>query len=206
MRSRTTKQHSSYWKDRKIDWEKSYLATWNHPHRALILRALKSFSWFSLWEVGCGPGANLVRITKELPGHQLGGGDINADAIELAKKTFIGGRFHVEASDNILLSDNSVDVVLSDAHLIYYGPTKIKKVLTEMIRASRKHIVLCEYHEKSFWKRLLIRFKTGYNAYDYTRVLEGLGCYNIRMLKISKEYWPDTMWGTYGYIIIATKS
>lgn len=206
MRNRTTKKHKAFWKNRKIDWKESYLSTWDHPHRKLIIHALKMFDWFSLWEVGCGPGANLVKITEQLPGHQLGGGDINEDAIELAKQTFIGGRFHVEESDNILLSDDSVDVVLSDAHLIYYGPTEIKKVLSEMIRATRTHLVLCEYHSTSWWERLMIRLKTGYNAYNYEQLLESLGCYSVRLIKIPQSYWPDTMWGKYGYIIMAKKA
>jgi ubiquinone/menaquinone biosynthesis C-methylase UbiE len=206
MRIKTTKQHSEYWKNRKIDWKESYLSTWNHPHRKLIIQALKTIDWFSLWEVGCGPGANLVKITQELPGHQLGGSDINEEAIELARKTFNGGRFHVESSDNILLSDNSVDVMLSDAHLIYFGPTKIKKVLSEMIRSTRKHIILFEYHEKSWWKRILIRWQSGYNAYDYSKLLEEMGCYSVQIAKMPPQYWPDTMWGKYGHIIIAKKA
>lgn len=206
MRSRTTQQHKDYWKNRKIDWAEHYLSTWNHPHRALIVHALKLFNWFSLWEVGMGPGPNLVRITKDIPDHQLGGSDINSDAIELAKKTFVGGRFHCEESENILLSDNSVDVVLSDAHLIYYGPRKIKKVLKEMIRATRGRLVLCEYNERSFWKRLAIFWKTGYHAHHYVKLLESLGCHSIQLVKIPSRYWPDTMWGRYGYIIIAKKS
>lgn len=205
MRLKTTKSHKRYWKERKIDWNAHYLSTWDHPHRKLIIQALKMFEWFSLWEVGMGPGPNLVKITKELPGHQLGGSDINEDAIELARKTFTGGRFHCESSENILLSDDSVDVILSDAHLIYYGPAKIKAVLKEMIRSSRAYLVLCEYHEQSLLKRLWIRWKTGYNAHDYKKLLEDLGCYSVRLIKIPKSYWPDTMWGKYGYIIIAKK-
>ena len=206
MRLKTTTQHKKYWRDRKIDWDKSYLATWDHPHRKLIIHALKLFPWFSLWEVGCGPGANLVKITNELPGHQLGGSDISEDAINLARKTFVGGKFHIEPSDDVMLSDFAVDVVLSDAHLIYYGPTKIKAVLKEMIRVSRGYIVLCEYYERNLWKRLMIRWKTGYNAYNYPRLLEKLGCYSIRTVKIPESYWPDTMWSSVGHIIIAKKS
>lgn len=205
MRTRTTKQHKDYWKNRKIDWNEHYIATWNHPHRKLIVHALKMFPWFSLWEVGCGGGPNLVKITQELPGHQLGGSDINEDAVETARKTFKGGRFHCESSEDILLSDDSVDVVLSDAHLIYFGPTQIKKVLGEMLRVSRGNIVLCEYHEPSFWKRMWIWYKTGYHAHDYKKLLEGFGCYGVQLVKIPYDYWPDTMWSKVGYVVIAKK-
>ncbi len=96
--------------------------------------------------------------------------------------------------------------MLSDAHLIYFGPTKIRKVLKEMIRATRKHIVLFEYHEVSLWKRIMVRLKTGYNAYNYGSLLEKLGCHSVQIVKMPKQFWPDTMWGAYGHIIIAKKS
>src|SRR6185312_2357188 len=148
----------------------------------LIMYVLRSFPWVSLWEVGCGSGPNLVRIIKEgFKGRQLGGSDVNADAIETARKTFKGGKFHVEQSDDMLLSDQAVDVMLSDAHLIYIGPRKIKKVLGEMVRITRNHLVLCEFNETSWLKRWLFRLRSGYNAYDYKKLLEELGCYDIQV-------------------------
>lgn len=200
---KTTNQHKKFWKERKIDWNTSYLATWDHPHRGLLTRVLSTFPWVSLWEVGCGPGANLVRITKEIPGRQLGGSDINPEAIALAEKTFKGGKFHVESSEDMLLSDGAVDVVLSDANLIYIGPTKIQKVLKEMVRIGRNNIVLCEFYSKSWWKRFLFRWKTGYNAYNYPEELKKAGCYDIQMFKIPKEFWAGTPWEEWGYIITA---
>ncbi len=211
MNIKTTKKHKKFWTERKIDWEKDYLSTWNHPHRQLIIWALRSFHWMSLWEVGCGPGANLVRIVKEMEGKgwkgTLGGSDVNADAIEVARKTFTGGKFHVESVEDMLLSDQAVDVMLSDAALIYIGPTKIKKAIGEMVRISRNHIVLCEFHSTNWWKRLLLRLKTGYNAYDYRKLLEEAGCYDIKVIKMAPEFWPGTKkgdgWFDFGHIIVA---
>jgi ubiquinone/menaquinone biosynthesis C-methylase UbiE len=201
---KTTKQHLKYWRDRKIDWGTHYTATWNHPHRMLITMVLKSFPWMSLWEVGCGSGPNLIRLVREgFTDRQLGGSDVNPDAIELASKTFQNGKFHCEPSDDILLSDQSVDVMLSDAHLIYIGPLKIKKVLGEMIRVTRNHIVLCEFHSKYFWKRWWFRLRSGYNAYDYKKLLESLGCYDVQIAKIPKEFWPGTPWEEWGHVITA---
>lgn len=203
IRIKTTAGHKRFWKERKIDWAKDYLSTWDHPHRNLLVWVLKSIPFVSLWEVGCGPGANLVKITKEIPSKQLGGSDVNEDAIELARKTFTGGRFHVEGVEDLLLSDKSVDVVLSDATLIYIGPAKIKKALGECTRIARNHIILCEFSGGNWFKRLIFRIKTGYNAYDYPKLLEEMGCYDIRSFKIPKEFWDGTPWTEWGYIIIA---
>lgn len=201
MGIKTTKQHLNYWKNRKIDWNQAYLSTWNHPHRELVTWVLRTIPFYSLWEVGCGPGPNLVKITQTIPNKQLGGSDINEDAISLAQKTFNGGMFHVKPTHDLMMSDSSVDVVLSDANLIYYGPTMIKKALREMIRVGRRNLVLCELHEKSIWKRWLYRFKRGYNVYDYKKLLESLGCYDIQLFKIPKDFWEGTPWEEFGYII-----
>lgn len=203
MRFKTTKQHEKYWKERKIDWNKQYLETWNHPHRQLIVWALQSIPWVSLWEVGCGPGANLVRIIKEIPQRQVGGSDINPEAIDLARKTFNGGKFNVEPIDDLLISDKAVDVVLSDAALIYYGPKNIDKAVAEMVRAARNYIVLCEFHGGTWWERLWLRLKTGYNAYDYKKLLDKHGCYDVRIFKIPPEFWDGFPWQPWGHIIIA---
>lgn len=202
MRFKTTKQHKTWWKDRKIDWQKDYLATWNHPHRELISRVLASFNWISLWEVGCGPGANLVRLIKDgASNKQLGGSDVNPEAIKLAQKTFKGGKFHVESVEDMLLSDEAVDVILSDATLIYIGPFKIKKAIKEIIRIARNRLVLCEFHSENWLKRWIFRLRTGYNAYNYRKLLEDAGCYDISILKIPKAFWDGTPWTEFGYII-----
>lgn len=219
---KTTNQHKKFWSGRKIDWEKSYLTgidevsgqpMWNHPHRQLIMWALAEIEssqgmgnrpgWISLWEIGCGAGANLMKIVKTFKGKQIGGSDINADAIEVAKKTFTGGRFRVESAEDIFLSDSSVDVMLSDASLIYISPGKIKGVINEMVRVTRNNIVLCEFHNTSLLKRWLFRLKTGYNSYDYQQLLEDAGCYDIKVIKIPESFWQGEPWKSWGYIISA---
>jgi ubiquinone/menaquinone biosynthesis C-methylase UbiE len=201
---KTTKAHADWWAKRKIDWDQAYTSTWNHPHRAIIVRILGTFPWKSLWEVGCGSGPNLVRLVKEgFLDRQLGGSDVNADAIAEASKTFTGGKFHVESSEDMLLSDKATDVVLSDAHLIYVGPEKIDKVIKEMLRIGRNQILLCEFHSTNLWKKFLFRLRTGYNAYDYKKLLEKHGCFDIQIMKMPKEVWPGEPWENLGHYILA---
>jgi ubiquinone/menaquinone biosynthesis C-methylase UbiE len=186
-----TAQHKNYWERRKIDWDASYLSgTLAHPHRNLILKVLESFQWQSLWEVGCGPGANLVRIVQAFPGKEVGGNDINKDAIDLAQKTFKNAIFGVNSGDDILMSDKACDVVLSDMMLIYVDPFKIKKYLNEFKRICRLRVVLVEFHSESWWERLKLRIRSGYNSYNYKKLLEQVGFYDIVMWKIPEEYWP----------------
>lgn len=200
---KSTKQHSKYWKERKIDWKQAYLSTWDHPHRNLIVWMLKSIPFYSLWEVGCGAGANLVRIIKEMPNVQLGGSDISEDAINVCRETFKGGLFHTESGDNLLMSDKSVDVMLTDMCLIYVDPLRIRDYLREFKRVGRIAVVMVEFHSPSFWKRFKARLG-GYHVYNYRKLLEEEGFYEVMIQKIPNELWPGTDNNTeFRYIITA---
>lgn len=185
------KNHKKWWTERKIDWEKHYFDSWTHPHRGLITNILKQIPFISLWEVGVGGGANLMRALNDLKGRQiqLNGSDVNPDAIEFCKQKFDGSQFHVSSGDNLMMSDKSVDVLLSDMTLIYVS--NLDDYLKEFKRVTRNYIILCEFHSKSWWKRLRARWN-GYHVYDYSKELEKHGFYNVSIAHIPEEYWPGT--------------
>lgn len=204
-RNYTTAQWSGWWARRKIDWKTSYLDNWNHPHRQMISAILKTFPWMSLLEVGCGAGANLAQIVKTHPvGKQLGGIDVNPEAIELAKQTFAGAFLKVGSVEDIMMSDNSADVILSDMCLIYVGPRKIGKVLQEMKRVARSRVVLCELHSDSWVERLKLKYQSGLHAYDYLKLLEKHGFHDVIRYKLPIEAWPEgEKQKKFGYVIVA---
>lgn len=199
---RTTKKHKEYWQKRDIDWQKEYTATWNHPHRALLCEILKTFEWKSLIEIGCGSGANLIRILKDFRGVQVGGIDINAAAIETAKKTFTGGVLKVGVGDDIMLSDNAADVILTDRTLIYVSPRHIGDYIKEIRRIGRHRIILCEFYEPRWLRRIKLRWTSGYHAYDYPRLLHHYGFYDIILYQIPSQLWPGD---TYPSFVITAK-
>jgi SAM-dependent methyltransferase len=191
-RNFTTDQWKHWWVNREIDWNQAYLSTWNHPHRQMIAAVLKTFSWFSLLEVGCGAGANMYQILKSYGEEQkqLGGIDISPSAIETAKKAFNGAFFKVGSVEDIMMSDNSADVVLSDMTMIYVGPNRINKAIKEIKRVARERVVFCEFHVASFIDRLKLRMSSGYHGYNYVRLLEKHGFYDVTLYKIPDEAWP----------------
>lgn len=179
----TTKQNKDYWAKRTYGW-KEYQDTANHPHRHFISHILKQLNWVSLFEIGCGSGPNLINITKTIPGKQLGGVDINPQAIEICQKTFTGGHFKVGSAEDIMMTDKATDIILSDAFLIYVGPTKINKYLKEIARICRNNVVLVEYHHESWFRRQWIRLFSGRHVYNYKNRLTKLGYYNINLIKM----------------------
>ena len=201
---KTTKSHSEYWKRRSIDWNKAYLETWQHPHRYLISIALNTFDWRSLMEVGCGGGANLKNIITTLKGKQVGGIDVSKDAINFCEEVFKGGVFRVGNAEDILMSDKSSDVMLSDMTYIYVGPFKIMKCLKELRRIARTKVVLFEFYEPSLIKRVLLYFKTGYFAHNWPKLLKKLGFYDIIIMKMPEQAWDKGLQTKYAYLIKAT--
>lgn len=201
----STERWSKWWKNRKIDWKEHYLNP-DHPHRTLIAEVLKHMRWGCLIEIGCGAGANLMAILKSMPNPQVqvGGVDINKDAIELANKNFKGGLFKVGTGEDVMLSDDATDIVLTDMYMIYLTPKRIAKQLKEIARITRNSVVFCELHSENRLERLAIKWREGYNVYDYKKLLDKHGFYDIKLYKLPPEFWPESkLQQKYCYIITA---
>ena len=180
----TTKDHINYWKNRKIDWKESYF-TPDHPHRDLIIDALHTMKFSTVYEIGCGAGANLWKVIKHYPNTRVGGVDVNEEAIEEAKKNLPGNSLmETRSAEDIFMNDKSIDVLLSDMCSIYFGPLKIDKVIKEIKRVTRNNVIFVEFHSRSFWSRLKLFWKSGYNAYNWPKLLRKHGFYDIEMRKL----------------------
>lgn len=200
---RTTKSQKKYWQRRSIDWKVKYFDSWKDPHRYFISYYLTMFDWGSLIEVGVGGGANIVNIVKMIPHRMLGGVDINPDAIKLCQEKIKGGIFKVGAADDIMMSDKSADVLLSDMMYIYVGPFKINKHIRELRRVARNKVVLCEMYEPNPIKRIWLYLREGYFFHNWMKLLKKNGFYDIVKVKMPKEAWGDLQ-GKYCYLFIAT--
>lgn len=191
-RNFTTNQWQNWWAKRDIDWKVSYFDTWNHPHRFMISGILKNFNWLSLLEVGCGAGANLVNIVKHFPGRQIGGVDINPEAVKIVNESFNGAFTKVCAADDIMMSDSSTDVVLTDMTLIYYGPKRMRKAIADIKRVARSYVMFCEFHSESYFERLWLWITSGYHAHNYRKLLSQMGFFDVTLVKIPPEAWPGS--------------
>ena len=181
----STRGYKKLWlKKNDPEYWVNYAKTANDPHRVLICSALKNLNWQSLFEVGCGSGPNLIAITRHFKGRQVGGSDINPVALKVASGFFKNIMLRESSSERILMSDKSTDISLSDMHLIYIGPMKIKQHLKELKRITRKHLILYEYHSESWIDRWRLRIFSGRHAYNYKKLLDKLGYYDIRIYKV----------------------
>lgn len=202
-----TKSDEWFWRFRHFfdkDWAKSYIndLAINHPHRKLLVEEISKFCPFeNILELGCASGANLFLLAKKYPDTKLYGIDVSIKAIEEGQKFFVENKIeNVELQTRSILNlenfkDKFFDIVFSDATLLYIGKEKINNVFKEIIRVSKKGIVLCEQNtdKDSFYNDKWV--------HNYEEIISKIiPQAKISFIKISDNIWGGD-WAKYGYII-----
>ena len=191
-----------YWKFRscKGDWGKGteYLDSINHSHRKAILDEVSEFDrGFSLLEVGCNSGPNLLKILEKHPYTRLAGIDINRKAVERGQRT--GLDLKVGRADKLPYKDREFDIVLVDAVLMYIGPDKIRKVISEIGRMAKKKIIIIDFHKEGVPAEGEVIL--GHWVRDYKKLLGN----QTRIRKLTKEEWDSYSWNKLGHLIVYEK-
>jgi ubiquinone/menaquinone biosynthesis C-methylase UbiE len=206
-----TKVQEWIWRNRELFYEmkdakSGFLESLSHPHRRFLIRRILFYSPIeNALEIGCDSGVNLCLLALEKPDTKLYGIDINKKVIEK-------GRNIIEEMgiNNVFLScgradslgsfcDKSVDVVFTDAVLMYIGPDRIYSVIGEIIRVARKAIIFNEWHIKSPDGR---KYIYGHWAYDYQLLLSRyFSPGDVKITKITRELWDNDEWSSFGHVI-----
>lgn len=190
------------WKGEQKNWVDGYVKSVDHPHRTLIINALKNLTPFeSVVEAGANCGPNLFLIRREFPDTKVAGIDLSAEAVEVGKKFVPEADLRVGSMIKLPWEDKSFDIALADASLMYISPDDIDTVMTELVRVSKKAILIVERFDESekgvvknyLWTR------------NYPAILTKLG-YKVEQVKIDENTWPGSVnWQKYGYLFIGTK-
>ena len=201
-----TRLQEFIWRSRHLyrhGWAQGYLGTVGHPHRSQIVEAVSSFSPVdSLLEVGCASGANLVNLRERLPDTRLIGIDINRHAIATAQRHFAARgdkniRLLAGRADRLTDIPNAgVDVVLTDAVLMFIAPDRIHDVVAELGRVARKGLVLNEYHCAG---ETAGRFDGGRWVYDIVALLAQQLPH--ARIQTRKSTFAGGAWDVYGTLI-----
>jgi len=189
------------------NWEEGYIdpPSLAHPHRELIINSIRGRGPVrDLLELGSGGGINLVTLSKHFPDISYTGIDINRKAINLGQKYI---KSHNILDINLIAGDifdinkmksNSVDIILTDAVLMYLNPKDLSTLLPEMLRVSKLGFILCEQMSiggvyNDHWR------------HDYEAMLNNLaGVRGFTTRKITEEYWSGD-WVEFGFLIEVEK-
>jgi len=188
------------WRIGEENWIEGYWMSALHPHRELILEELEKLQPFkSLVEIGCNCGPNLFRIQEKFPKVKLSGVDVNIEALEVGKLRLPKVDFYVGDVQNLFLPDKRFDISLVDAVLMYVPPEKILKAIRNLVRISKKAIILVEWKDKDVYGKVVYH----HWARDYKKLFQKVGIYKVKEIKIPKEKWPSKNWAERGYIFVA---
>lgn len=201
------------WSEKRFQSEEEMIREFRlescHSHRKLLINSFEQMSPFgSALEVGCNAGANLSLLGRAYPLAVLYGVDINPTAVmegrQLMKSEDVKNvSLHVVRADAIDgFGDKSIDVVFTDATLIYVGPDKIRKVLGECLRISRKGLILNEWYFDSAGQKGKSVYHYGHWVHDYVALLsEWVSRERVVCRRVPPGVWHDHDWDTYGAII-----
>jgi len=157
----------------------------------------------SILDVGCGTGQYLFSLHSEFPLIKMYGIDINKQSIAFGRK-----KLREESIKNIMLINGSLDelkkipaeaydMVFTIMVLLYTGNDKIINIAKEMLRISKKRILLIEPHVSSLGESTannLGFFHQGQWVRNYSYIFESLGVpkKNIICSQISLPSWSSS--------------
>lgn len=205
-----TKLQEWSWKFRHLysrDWAENYIAaaSLNNAHRKLLVDEVQKFVPFqTALEIGCASGPNLYLLAKKFPQTKFYGIDISRKAVEkgerwLGKEGVKSVELCTGRADKLShYGDKSFDIVFTDAVLMYIGPDKIDRVISEIFRIAKRAVLFIEWHEEIDEAR---HYDTHW-IYNYKKLLAGIPAARLEFKKIPADVWGGD-WSRYGYIIEA---
>jgi pseudaminic acid biosynthesis-associated methylase len=101
----------------------------------------------SVLEIGCNVGGNLQWIARRVSADRVVGVDVNAKALKMLEQRVPGVRALNSPAREIPFADRSVDFVFTMGVLIHQPEETLTKVMTEMVRVSRKWVFCAEYYD-----------------------------------------------------------
>ncbi|OGG39570.1 hypothetical protein A2127_01655 [Candidatus Jorgensenbacteria bacterium GWC1_48_12] len=203
-----TKADEFFWRFRHIihdrTWAESYVSreALEHSHRKFLFQVIERHAPLGkVLEIGCASAPNLIILSQKFPETEFQGIDISENAISVGKKyvkehNIPNISLKAGNADSIKnFPDKSFDVVFTDAMLIYIGPEKIKEVLKEIIRISKKSVILVEWLSE---KRQA--YIADHWSYNWHLLFEELGVSDTRITRFSDESWQGE-WAKRGCIV-----
>lgn len=130
----------------------------------------------SICECGCNVGNNLSSFPSDYDVH---GVDLNAYALEKAKKRYPSFHFQQANISNTSHSDSSFDLVFTRGVLIHIQENEVDNVLNELMRISKKWILNLEYHGDD---GMMIKWKRGNDLVWYRNMNERWSKFNVDII------------------------
>lgn len=124
---------------------------WQSRHaaaRRAIAETVAALDGNSLLEIGCHVGPNLWAIRQMRAFDRLAGTDLSPGVLAEAHRRLaadgLAPELELAAADALPFADKSFDIAMTSVMLVCVGPEAIDASLDEIIRVTRRWLVLCE--------------------------------------------------------------
>ena len=175
------------------------------PHRTHIVDHVTSFGPpDSILEIGCGYGANLVNLSEHLVGIRIAGVDVSTAAIAGARSFASLADADLRVHDlgkPLPFANGSFDVVLSDAVLMFFSDSRLPTLLKELLRVSRRGVVLHEYNAEGHGGSLYVE---GRWIHDFQH--ECADAAPDATVEVFDTPFAGGLWSSHGKFLLVRKS
>ncbi len=149
-----------------------------------LIKSITPLHVKNVLDAGCGEGFSLYELSAYNIGEKLEGIDYSKEAISIGKKLFPNLSLKQGSIYNLPYKDNSFDLVLSTEVLEHLEDPK--KALQEILRVSKKHILVSVPNEPFF---MMSNFLRGKNVMKFGNDPEHIQHWTIfSFLKLMKEH------------------
>lgn len=127
--------------------------------------ALNMSAGETIFEVGCGAGANLYLFARD--GFEVSGLDYSATLLNIAKKVLPAASELVCAGADELPTDKKFDAVFANSVFAYFdNQSYAERVLEKMLLKSRRAVAVLDVYDKAFEEQLMAERRRTIENYD----------------------------------------
>ena len=149
-------------------------------------------------ELGCNVGGNLEWVVQCVDPSRITGVDINAKALRLLEQRVPGVRaLHAPARD-LPVADRAVDLVFTMGVLMHQPDETLEKVMSEMVRTSRKWVFCGEYCDTDPAEVHDVDLQGALFPRDYGSLFEELFAIELRLVRQGylgrEDGWDGVTW------------
>ncbi|HUI47399.1 MAG TPA: pseudaminic acid biosynthesis-associated methylase [Acidimicrobiia bacterium] len=152
----------------------------------------------SVLEIGANVGGNLQWIAQRVPASRIAAVDVNAKALRLLDERVPGVRAMYAPAREIPIADRSVDLVFTMGVLIHQPEESLAKVMSEMVRTSRRWVLCGEYYDDGTVEVPYRGHEGALFRRDYGGLFEELFPFELALVRqgfLSEEDgWDRTTW------------
>jgi SAM-dependent methyltransferase len=185
--------------------------------RAEFAEALvEGYPFNSVLELGTGYAQNLTVLAKQLPQVDFLGIDSSESCIKsgkafLAEREFKNIRLLCAPASSLKdYEDDSFDVVVSCAFMLYVEPSEIEELVCQMFRVAKKRIVVLEQHRSAEGEEahlgdyaLRLEGSAGYWVRDYEKLfLRYTDNARLKSWKIPAPRWTIEQWKQLAHLFV----